>query len=193
MIYSVTNSQDVSAEAELTVNVFGSGSSDDTNNTGGTGGTGDNGNNSNGNVIDGSNTVTDGTVIIDFNGKDIFTDEEIKAGAKLIIETKIVTDETNIRAVLEKLAKVLKGEVTIDGIYDIVLYKEIEGNRTKIANSDIKNFLTVYLPISQQAIDSKDYAVIHVLDNGGYDLLKGGIKEVDGKQYVGVKSKSFSE
>ena len=94
---------------------------------------------------------------------------------------------------LEKLAKVLKGEVTIDGIYDIVLYKEIEGNRTKIANSDIKNFLTVYLPISQQAIDSKDYAVIHVLDNGGYDLLKGGIKEVDGKQYLGVKSKSFSE
>lgn len=193
VIYSVTNSQDVSAEAELTVNVFGSGSSDDTNNTGGTGGTGGNGNNSNGNVIDGNNTVTDGTVIIDFNGKDIFTDEEIKAGAKLIIETKIVTDETNIRAVLEKLAKVLKGEVTIDGIYDIVLYKEIEGNRTKIANSDIKNFLTVYLPISQQAIDSKDYAVIHVLDNGGYDLLKGGIKEVDGKQYVGVKSKSFSE
>lgn len=198
--YSATNSQGITGSAELTVRVVDGMEPtipDDTDNSNGTGsngtGSGNNGGTSGGTVVDGSNSVSDGTIIIDFEGTDIFTKEEIEAGVKLIIESKKITDDTNIRAVLDKLASLLKGQVTIDGIYDITLYKEIDGQKTKISNSSIKNPITVYLPISQQAIDSKDYAVIHVLENGGYDLLKGNTSVKDGKNYIAVKSKSFSE
>lgn len=184
--YSITNSSGINSTAKLTVNVFGQGSSSDNtdNNGNGDGGEG---------VVKGDNTVTDGTVILEFVGTDLFTEDEIKAGAKLIVVTTKVEDHSNILAILEKLASVLKGQVTIDGVYDISLYKEVEGTRTKLTNSQIKNFVSLHLPISQQAIDSKDYAVIHALDNGGYDIYKGSIKETDGVQYIVVRTKSFSE
>lgn len=189
--YSVTNTQGVSATANLTVTVLSttdptsSGSSSSSSSNGGGGG--------DSNIVSGDNTITNGDVTVEFKGTDVLTQEEIDAGAKVILQVNAVTDETNIRAVLEKIAKLLKGEVTIDGIYDISLYKEINGNRTKISNSDIKGNISIYLPISQAAIDSGDSAVIHVLENNGYELFKGAVTEKDGKKVVKITIKAFSE
>ncbi|MBQ9625281.1 MAG: hypothetical protein IJR47_04150, partial [Clostridia bacterium] len=185
LTFTVTNTDGVSASAKLAVRVFGQGSNSPSSS--------DSGGGENGNVVPGQNKFTNGDVTIEFIGTDLFPEEEINKGIKFILEVTKITDDTNVKAVLDKLKSVLKGEVTIDGMYEIKIYKEVNGEKIRIKDSEIKVPLDVYLPISDAAIASNDYACIHLLNNSGYELIKGAVTELEGNKKLKIKAKSFSE
>ncbi len=186
VVYSVTNNDGITATATLDVFVREGGPTVSTSETPTTSGSGTGG--------DTEIEIPVGDVIIGVTPSDVLTPDEITQGYTVDAEVNIITDHSKIQAIIDgDLAGLLTGTVTIDGVFDIKLYKVLNGERTEIPNSAIKDLIRIYLPISQLAIDSNDNGVIHELSGGGYEVLVITIVDKNGTKMARISTKSFSE